>query len=108
MNLFGMGDTSKYVGECVKVQARRRSISWAGAAIAFTVTASLEAAEIDYNRDIRPILSNHCLKCHGPDEDTRKAGLRLDSFEAATAVLESGNKSISPNHPEESELIAQD
>ena len=47
-------------------------------------------AEIRYGRDIRPILSDRCFQCHGPDRAKQQAGLRLDSFEAATAARPDG------------------
>lgn len=44
------------------------------------------AAEIEFNRDIRPILADHCFTCHGPDSASRKADLRLDKREAAVEM----------------------
>lgn len=48
------------------------------------------AKELDFNRDIRPILSDKCYFCHGPDHNTREADLRLDSHDEAIGVIESG------------------
>ncbi len=67
-------------------------------------TTSTPKGKIDYNRDIRPVLSNHCFACHGPDEGQRKAGLRLDQRNAALTALKSGAIALVPNHPEKSEL----
>jgi mono/diheme cytochrome c family protein len=60
------------------------------------------AADISYNRDIRPLLSDNCFACHGPDKNTRMAGLRLDRREDALA-----KGAITPGRPEKSALIAR-
>ncbi|MDP6678121.1 MAG: DUF1549 domain-containing protein [Verrucomicrobiota bacterium] len=51
----------------------------------FTVGQALASESIDYNRDIRPVFSRSCFACHGPDEEARKADLRLDVREGAVA-----------------------
>ena len=63
------------------------------------------AATIDFARDIRPILSDNCFACHGPDAGKRKGGLRLDLKESAFGAGESGAVAIVPGDPERSELI---
>ncbi|MBX6315680.1 MAG: DUF1549 domain-containing protein, partial [Isosphaeraceae bacterium] len=78
--------------------------------IAGLIVASARAdsgPKVNYNRDIRPILSDNCFACHGPDASKRKAGLRLDTPEGALAELESGSRAIVPGNPDESELIAR-
>src|ERR1700733_6241144 len=80
------------------------------AIIAALVVASLTpqsfaADPVSFNRDIRPILSDNCFQCHGPDEAKRKGGLRLDLRDVSTKKLASGHKSIEPSKPEESELV---
>jgi hypothetical protein len=62
-------------------------------------------AQIDFNRDIRPIFSEHCYACHGPDEQRRKAGLRLDLAEYAFKQLKSGNRALIPGDPIRSALV---
>jgi hypothetical protein len=58
------------------------------------------ADEVSYNRDIRPILSDKCYQCHGPDPNNRKAGLRLDAEEPAKAAL-------NPADPAASKVLAR-
>src|SRR5688572_8343263 len=63
--------------------------------------------KIDFNRDIRPILSDKCFACHGPDENKREAGLRLDTPDGMVAKLEAGNAAVVPGKLPESSLIAR-
>src|SRR5215470_3472450 len=64
---------------------------------------SLAATSIDFNRQIRPILSDNCFACHGPDEGARKAKLRLDNREGALKGGKSGDPAVVPGKPDESE-----
>ncbi len=74
-------------------------------AIILTLAAPFSHAEkLSFNRDVRPILSDTCFHCHGPDEKERKGGLRLDIREAALKGGESGPAFV-PGKPEESELV---
>ena len=62
-------------------------------------------APLTFNRDIRPILSDACFSCHGPDAQKVKGGLRLDQREAALQPAKSGKTALVPNHPESSEIM---
>lgn len=62
-------------------------------------------AEVDFNLHVRPLLSDRCYQCHGPDEAKREAGLRLDEENMAYAKLESGLRAFVPGKTSKSEAI---
>ncbi|MFT7619775.1 MAG: mono/diheme cytochrome c family protein [Planctomycetota bacterium] len=82
---------------------------WAIALVLFfgsLVQAQDQAAKkVSFLRDVRPILSQHCYDCHGPDEANRKAGLRLDMKDSAFAAIDADVFAIVPGNPEDSLLI---
>jgi mono/diheme cytochrome c family protein len=92
------------MGCCVLV---RRLLAVLPAVLLAAVGLGAAAAEpaIRFDRDIRPILSENCYACHGPG--TQEAGLRLDSYEAATAELESGARAIAAGDEKASEMLAR-
>ena len=63
------------------------------------------AQAVDFGRDIRPILSDKCFACHGPDDAKRTSTLRFDQQESAFAALPNGSRAIVPGKPADSELI---
>jgi hypothetical protein len=75
------------------------------AAVVVVATSNVAAGDIDFGRDVRPVLARHCFKCHGQDEKARKAKFRLDVRAAALAKRKSGSPAIVPGRPNESELV---
>src|SRR6478609_11382763 len=72
---------------------------------ALFISASMIAAEVDFQREVRPILSGICFKCHGPDDATRKGGLRLDIREEALKPGKSGDIAIVPGDVSKSAVV---
>jgi len=65
-------------------------LSWALSLLCVPPLVGQAAEKVNFNRDIRPLLSNNCFQCHGPDAKQRAAGLRLDTREGALAARKSG------------------
>src|SRR5437868_9315738 len=75
-----------------------RLVLVAGVVLGASGSPARAQEKVDFQRDIRPLLSNHCFKCHGPA--ARKAGLRLDVRESATK-----RRAIVPGQPDASKLV---
>jgi hypothetical protein len=78
-----------------------------GFIVAFQIPARAADAQtptIDFNRDVRPILSKNCFACHGQDGAHRATKLRLDQRESATKKLKSGVIALVPGKPPQSEV----
>lgn len=72
--------------------------------LALIAMSPLQAA-VDFNREVRPLLSDNCFACHGPDAAKQKGELRLDDRADALAPAKSGKPAIVPGKPDESELV---
>src|SRR5262245_41451405 len=94
-------------GEPPNPGRRIRGLIWLICLCAMAIPGPSLRAAVSCNRNIRPILSDHCYACHGPDEKARKGGLRLDLEQEAIRTLKSGRTAIVARHPETSELVAR-
>lgn len=110
------GDRSRNRGR-ISVEARSVAVLGVALLVLFAPAGARSAepagvSKIDFTRDIRPVLSNACFACHGPDAKERKGKLRLDTPEGTFGAASSGSHAVVPGKLDESELyqrlIAED
>lgn len=79
--------------------------SWMVLAAATSLAPARAAESVDFNFQVRPLLSDRCFACHGPDSRARKAKLRLDTREGLFRSFGDGTAVVRPGDPAQSELV---
>jgi hypothetical protein len=92
------------IGRRVGVIATLSALVWSGTVLA-RQPAPVRQPPVDFTTQIRPLLSDRCFRCHGPDATKRKKELRLDIPAGAFKALDDGWAVVKPGHPERSELV---
>src|ERR1700722_4483728 len=98
-----MAPRRRYDGSTRMLPRRTAALLWMAACS--TDWAAATGGPVKFNRDIRPIMSDTCFRCHGPDKAARMAGMRLDIREEALKPTKSGTVPIVPGDPEKSAII---
>lgn len=89
---------------CLSISLRILAACLISCGVGTVIAAEVAPLKIEFNRDIRPILSDKCFVCHGPDSAKRKAGLRLDQRDSAIAERDD-SRAIAPGDSDRSELV---
>ncbi len=103
-NLGGTNEKRSYMADSFK-PLNSCWVAFSACLLWSTASHAEPMSKVSFDRDVRPILSNYCWKCHGPDANERKAGLRLDQQDSSRQPAESGQRAIVPGKPGESELV---
>ncbi|RIK82287.1 MAG: hypothetical protein DCC68_06665 [Planctomycetota bacterium] len=94
----------------IRLRSPRKCLSISASVLGLFAFVSIGRADdpkIDFGRKIRPLLAENCFHCHGPDEKTREAGLRLDTHDGLLAELDSGETAVVPGDAAKSALFAR-